>query len=340
MRRTVCVPIVFAVAFLFSVRQSNGVESSTEAELAKLPDHLLFESYVGDNWELMRMRPDGSDQSNVTNTPEIHELYPQASPDGQHICFLVDSENEGQTTRSIYVMRADGTERKRIAKDARQPCWHPDGTKIAYVPQEFPKFNIKDFVSKGLRIYDLTTGQTTDAPASDKIQHLYNLCWSPDGRWIIATVHGGMGFGHAIIAIDWREGTVIDLKLKGCRPCLSGDGQRIAWSENDHTVCTARMEWQASGPRVTDKKTVDQREKMHLYHPDLSPDGRYVTYSVGPGGRVPRNGPGTHTEVAEMVGVRGKWNIYVRAADGSGPAVKLTSDDDASNKESEWLPGF
>ena len=27
------------------------------------------------------------------------------------------------------------------------------------------------------------------------------MAWSPCGRWFVATVHGGMGFEHAIIAI-------------------------------------------------------------------------------------------------------------------------------------------
>jgi len=84
---------------------------------------------------------------------------------------------------------------------------------------------------------------------------------------------------------------------------------------------------------------IHQEKKLHLYHPDFSPDGKYVSFSVGPGGRVRADGPGTHTQVAEMVGVRGKWNLFVKRVDGSGPAMQVTHDEDMSNKESEWIRG-
>lgn len=316
---------------------SNTEVTALQQELADCPFQILFESYVDNNWEIMRMHPDGSHVENLTQTPDIHELYPQASPDGKWICFLADIETAGTTERSVYVMRVDGTERTLVAKQSRDPCWNQASSKIAFVPQEFPKFNVTDYVSKGLSIYDLAQKQVTAAPASDKIEHLYNLCWSPDERWIISTVHGGMGFGHAIIAIDWKRGTIIDLKIGGCRPSLSGDGTHLTWSEDDHRVCCAKIEWHDAGPQVSDKRTVDERNGEHLYHPDLSPDAKYVTYSVGPGGRVPRNGPGTHTQLSEMIGVRGKWNLFLRRADGTGPAMPLTTDETRSNKESEWI---
>ena len=33
-----------------------------------------------------------------------------------------------------------------------QPCWSPDGRRIAFVKQEFSKFRIADYVSKGLYV--------------------------------------------------------------------------------------------------------------------------------------------------------------------------------------------
>jgi hypothetical protein len=76
---------------------------------------------------------------------------------------------------------------------------------------------------------------------------------------------------------------------------------------------------------------------MHLYHPDFSPDGRFVSFSLGPGGRMPAVGPGTHTEVAEMVGVCGNWDLYVKAVDGDEPPIQVTHEAEHSNKESDWL---
>lgn len=309
---------------------------SLKTELQSSPHRILCEAYVDNNWELIVMNAGGTDRKNLTNTPDVHEMYPQASPDGSKICFLADVGQDGDTLRSVYYMNADGTGRVMVAERARQPCWSPDGTKIAFVPQEFKRFRIDDYVSKGLRIYNLKTGQTAEHP-NEKIHHLYGLSWSADGKWIVSTVHGGMGYGHAILAIEIDGDKVFDLKIPGCRPCLSPDGKRVTWSRNDHTICVADVELTSSGAKVSNVTVVHQEKKLHLYHPDFSPDGKFISFSVGPGGRVRASGPGTHTQVAEMVGVRGQWDLFVRRASCEGPVVQLTHDANLSNKESEWI---
>ncbi|NIA13297.1 MAG: hypothetical protein GWP08_04395 [Nitrospiraceae bacterium] len=304
--------------------------------LRAYPHKILFESYDEDNWEIFVMNADGSGRRNLTQTKKDHELYPQASPDGSRICFLADAETAGGTVRSVYYMEADGTGRRLVAEKARQPCWSPDGRRIAFVRQEFSKFRVADYVSKGLYMYDLDTGQTQAHP-NDNIEHLYNLTWSADGRWIVATVHAGMGYGHANIAIEVDGMAVHNLGIPGCRPCLSADGKRITWSSNDHEIAIADIDFSGPVPKVSNVGTVYKHPELHLYHPDFSPDARYVTFSVGPGGRTAAKGPGTYTEVAEMVGVAGLWNVCLKRADGQGDLIDLTGDQTLSNKESEWL---
>ena len=161
-----------------------------------------------------------------------------ASPEGRKICFLADVSKSGKTIRSVHYMNADGSGRKRVAQKVREPCWGPDGTKIACCKQEFSKFNVTDYVSKGLYIYDLKTSATRQHP-NEKIHHLYVMNWSPDNKWFVSTVHGGMGFGHAILALQADGNRVVDLKTGGCRPCLSDDGKKITLSRDDHTICVA-----------------------------------------------------------------------------------------------------
>jgi Tol biopolymer transport system component len=306
------------------------------SRLAKLPYQVVFEAYEDDNWDLFVMHADGSGRRNLTNTPDVHELYPQAAPDGSRLCFLVDTPRGRDTLRSLYVMRADGGGREKIADGARHPAWSPDGTRIAFAKQEFPRFNVKDFVTKYLYIADLASGQIRRHP-NDAIEHIYVPSWSDDGRWIFATVHGGMGFGHAIVAIEADGQRVVDLNVPGCRPCVSPDGRRLTWSADDHTVSLADIDTTEAGPRLRNVRTLHHEREMHLYHPDFSPDGRYVSFSLGPGGRCPAAGPGTHTDVAEMVGVRGPWDIYVQAVDDPHPPVRITHAPELSNKESEWI---
>lgn len=338
-----CSGLTVFLALAAFAHASDAIQTTPEqkallAELGKSPHKILFEAYNENNWDLFVMNADGTGKRNLTQTPDVHEMYPQASRDGSKICFLVDVPKDGDTIRSVWYMNADGTGRKLVAEKARQPCWSPDGTKIAFLKQEFSRFQIKDFASKGVFIYDLKTGKTTEHPNKD-LFHLYTLNWSPDGKWFVSTIHAGMGFGHAILAFEADGKGVYDLKIGGCRPCLSPDGRRVTWSLDDHTIDVADLDFSGPQPKVENVRTLDKRKEPHLYHPDFSPDGKYITYSLGPGGRMPENGPGTHVEVAEMVGVRGKWNLYLRKADCTGPIVQLTSDESMSNKESEWLPG-
>lgn len=324
---------------LTSVGQAQDQDAEKEklkAELKAYSHRIVFEAYDKNNWELFSIAADGSDLKNLTNTPDKHELYPQSSPDGSMIAFLCDEVRGADTVRSIDFMKSDGTERKRVTEKGREPCWAPDGKKIGFPKQEFDKFNITDYVSKGFYFYDVATGEITQAP-NKAIHHIYNPNLSKDGNWLVTTVHGGMGFKHGIIAIDWKGDRVVDLEVTGCRPCLSSDGDKVTWSSDDHTIRVASISTEGPSPAITDAKIVHHEDKLHTYHPDLSPDGNYLVFSVGPGGRVLANGPGTHTQVAEMIGVRGQWHLYVRRADGTGPAVQLTFGDDSTSKEAEWI---
>ena len=310
-------------------------DRSVLAELAESPHSILREAYVDGNWDLWISRADGSRSRNLTRTPGLHELYPQASPDGRWIAFIGDREVGGKYRRDVYVMPAEGGKSRLVAENGRQPCWSPDSRRIAFLPGEFQRHDVTDYVTKGLRFFDIETGETTPHP-NEKLHHLYNPTWSADGKWILATVHGGMGFGHAILAIEVDGQRVHDLKIPGCRPDLSPDGKRLCWGKDDHTIAVADIRFDGKQPRVSAARDlIVSRE--HVYHSDWSPDGRYVTVSRGPGGRRAPDGQGTHAGLAEFVGVRAQWDLAVIRVDGGRGWAPLTTDG-ASNKESEWLP--
>jgi dipeptidyl aminopeptidase/acylaminoacyl peptidase len=106
-----------------------------DAADSRRPMRILFESYDNQNWDLWSMRADGTERTNVTATPDIHELYPQASPDGQRIAFLVDEPKNGETHRSLWVMNADGSDRRLVSNAAREATWSPDGKRLAFPKQ-------------------------------------------------------------------------------------------------------------------------------------------------------------------------------------------------------------
>ena len=112
----------------------------------------------------------------------------------------------------------------------------PDGKTIGYLLQEFPKFNVMDYYTKGMVFYNLESGKSEPHVKHAALHHLYNPSYAPNGKWIAATVHAGMGFSHAILLIEAHGPRIINLKIPGCRPCLSPDGRHIAWGAGDHEL--------------------------------------------------------------------------------------------------------
>jgi Tol biopolymer transport system component len=338
---------IFAFCLLAGLL-APSVRAATVSEiLAKSPDKIVCEGYVADNWEIFMMNADGSDFRNLTNTPGVHELYPQVSPDGKRIAFVSDV-GEGRTKiRSLWVMDIDGKNRKKIADYARQPFWAPDSKTLGYLPQEYKKFNGIDFATKGMVFHDMETGKSRPHPNA-KLHHLYNPGFSPDGKWIAATVHGGMGFKHADILIQADGDKVVDLKVHGCRPCFSPDGKFIAWGASDHKIEIASIDLSADPP-VLGKQVMEILDKKNkIYHVDWAPDGKVVTISRGKAGKGDASKPGTIVAASEVVGVHAAgWDIFAVSVEGGGtvdmnqpPAgrVKQLTKDGNSHKESDWVP--
>jgi len=280
------------------------------------PFKIAYETYVDNNWEIFVMNADGSAPVNLTRTPNEHEHYPQVSPDGTKICFSVDEGQGRDAVRSLYVMDADGRHRRKLVDHAREPFWSPDSKVIGYLPQEFPRFDVKDFYTDGMSFYDLATGKITPHPNSAKLHHLYNPYFAPNGKWIVSTVHAGMGFGHAILLIEAHGDRIINLKIPGCRPSLSPDGKQIAWGTEDHEIAAAPISLDAETPAVGKWRVRIKDQKLEIYHVRWSPDSRLLTFSRGPASKGDVSKPGTFAGPCEMVGVyAAAWNLCAVSAE-------------------------
>lgn len=316
-------------------------------ELKKANFKIAHECYVDDNWEIFVMNADGSNPVNLTHTPKLHEHYPQISPDGTRIAFSVDQGEGREAVRSLCVMDIDGRNRKTLVDHAREPFWSPDGKRIGFLPQEFSKFNVIDFYTSGMSFYDLATGKITPHVNSTNLHHLYNPGFSPDGKWIVATVHAGMGFDHAILLIEANGPRIINLNIPGCRPCLSPDGKQIAWGAGDHELAAAPIDLSAETPVVGDWRLHIKDQTNKIYHVDWSPDSRFLGFSRGPEGEGDLTKPGTFQAACEIVGVHAAgWNICAVSAQANG-VIDLNdaastnfcvlTTNGSSNKEPSWF---
>lgn len=338
LRLHIGIPCCLALGLLLCAATAGGAEAkmrlepypSAELDLAAIPFKIVYETLREtdgkENWELYLVKADGSAPTNLTKTADMDEMYPHASPDGSKICFVADEGTGRSKVRNVYYMNADGTGRVKVADNARQPCWGPDGKTIAYLKAEFTRYTTRDFATKELIFYDIETATHTPHP-NKSLHHLYNICWSPDGNWFVATVHGGMGHDHAILAFEARGTRVFDLtgfKVTGCRPDLDCDGKKVTWGLTDWDLCVADIDLTVPAPQVTDmRRFVKCDKKWEVYHTDFSPDGKYVTFSYGPkaGEQVGEKAPG--------------WNICV--SDLEGKWVQVTTDGNHC-KEPDWVP--
>jgi len=303
-------------------------------KLKDIPNRIVYETFRDGNWELFSVKADGSDPVNLTHTAKVNELYPHVSPDGTKVCFVSDEFEEGAKNpkvRSAWYMNLDGAGRTKIGDGIREACWSPDSKTIAYLPCEFDKFTYDDFATKGVKFFDLATGKHSEHPNKD-LFHLYNLCWSPDGNWMVATVHGGMGYKHTILAFEAKGTKVTDLKIPGCRPDLSPDGKKVAWGASDWELDAADIDFGGDAPRIRNRHAlVKSAEPTKIYHVDWSPDGKYVAFSRGPEKKNLKFAP-------EMIGIKAAgWNICVADANAESIWWEITSDGNC-NKEPDWAP--
>jgi dipeptidyl aminopeptidase/acylaminoacyl peptidase len=311
------------------------------------PFKIACESYVDGNWDIFVMNADGSQPVNLTKTPDLNEHYPQISPDGARLCFVADQGEGRDAVRSLYVMDVDGGHRQKIADYAREPFWSPDSKVIGYLDQEYPKFNVIDYYTKGMNFYELATAQITPHPNYTNLHHLYNPNFCANGKWIVSTLHAGMGYDHAILLIEARGNRIINLNIPGCRPRFSPDGQQVAWGPGDNEIAVAPIDTDADEPKVGPWRLRIKDAANKIYHVRWSPDGRFLSFSRGPDGEGDPKKAGTFQAACEIMGVYAPgWNIAAVSAEQAGTIdlglgneadFTMLTTNGLSNKESAWF---
>lgn len=143
--------------------------------------------------EIITLPGQKGDQLNITNTPGVHEKYPEWSTDGKSIAYFSDASGE----YALHIKNQDGSGEPKIFKLNGSGFyafihWSPDSKKLC-------------FVDNGRRLYvlDIASGKT-EKIAEDvhyvpgPFRELFGS-WSADGNYVAYTIITETNFERAFI---------------------------------------------------------------------------------------------------------------------------------------------
>jgi TolB protein len=253
---------------LLGFRQGSPAHAAS-AETAR---KIVFDAYrtPEGNHEIYSMNPDGSAQTNLTQSP-LYDVDPAIAPGGAKVAF-VRQIRPGDHDLEIFVMNADGSDQRNLTDSStidRCPAWSPDARQIAFIRGEYPyghPFEIYVMNADGSGSVNVSKTPTADDTCPT---------WSPDGMHIAyASEVNGSG-DIVVVRYDGSERkNITNDSDSQWAPDWSPDGSRIAFS-NWSTV-------EANRGIYTMTPEGGKRTKVVVGgSPTWSTDGQSIAYSGG-----------------------------------------------------------
>ena len=183
----------------------------------------------------------GGGQAHRIGLAGVDEAQAAFSPDGERIAFVSTRNRGGRLgifsgsravgfytpgrNGDLFVMPAFGGTAVRVADDAYDPSWSPDGTRLAFRSPRDGSWRLYTVPVDGRQV-DLVEGAEPQ---------VLGAAWSPDGEWI-AYVAGGVATGWDMYVVPANGGDPVQMTFDSAsaalRPSWSPDGTWIAYSSN------------------------------------------------------------------------------------------------------------
>jgi TolB protein len=277
--------LFFSLPLFLAACAGDGDESGSPAAPAAtsgppaITGRIVYEARVGDALDIYTI--DVQSGATAKLTDDGGSRHPSWSPDHAQIIFSSD-RGQDDSQEELYIMRADGTELRRITETPGISEWHPrfspDGARIAYMSQENDVGYVK-----------VMNANWSDARRiSGAFSLLRSGVWSPDGTDFFFTGLPQGANNIDIFSVDVGSGeltTRIATPTSEACPHVTNDGRTLTYGnvfkEADgkenidlyaHDLTSADTSG-ASDVRLTDDPTVDD-----YGDPDAS-DATYVFVS-------------------------------------------------------------
>ncbi|MCL7960305.1 MAG: hypothetical protein M8861_08950, partial [marine benthic group bacterium] len=211
------------------VSGANVTDVEVSCDSRAISNKIVFHSDRDGDYEIFRMRPDGSNVVQLTDN-DVDDFWPVVSPDGTRIAFW--SGRDGN--QEIYTMAVDGSNVTRVTVNGsadRQPAWSPDGQRLAF----------HRVVSGTTEIFTINVNGTALVRLTNNTANDDEPAWSPNGSLIAFT--SDRDGNDEIYVMSASNGSnqqnISNNAGRDGKPDWSPDGSRILFDRNNTTVDAA-----------------------------------------------------------------------------------------------------
>jgi TolB protein len=223
-----------------------------EARIVYRTVHLATPKRPPEVWSVL---PSGRGRRLLTRGAE----GPTWSPNRTRIAF-------SGTPAGIWVMRADGSARRRLTRLAGDigPTWSPDGRRIAFSRQSLTSIDLWVVPA---------TGGTAKPLLRTPVANELSPDWSPDGRRMAFQSSRGGEIQIWVMSLASKTARRLTSGSSSFSPDWAPDGRRIAYTTRGHVAVV-----DADHPRP---RLLPSGTPLSVDSPAWSPDGTRIAFQRG-----------------------------------------------------------
>jgi len=264
-----CMCLVFVATFCTSgIAQGIGPNGKI-AYVVGMPD------FTTDIWV---MDADGSNQTNLTNSPGVSEWDPVWSPEGAKIAYVVGDN----IFSGVWTMNADGSSQSKLSTFSGVefgPTWSADGSKIALV-----RYVSGIVISTQFDIFVVAVDGSSDVNITNSDFDELEPAWSPDGKRIaFAGVRDGGAFTTwQIVTVDpdgTNEAILVVMDEENRSPGWSPDNTMITFMSQFNNPCCGNWQVWAMNADGSGATNLSADPTVYDMWPSFSPDGTLIIFS-------------------------------------------------------------